>query len=174
MARIIFLAILTFDSQGVLDFCLDGVIAKAIVRNEAVKFGFFYPWEVDGKTSIYSCRTAYDKLRHSKNAPPDEVCRYCFDNRVDNCFYAAMRFNYECQQSFMRRMSQAESDYDMLEEFQRRHKIYDLLDDINRPQIPLWQKRIKCHDLRYYLGDKDYEMGTIPSCVPLGAFTMID
>ena len=174
MARIIFLALLTFDSQGVLDFCLEGVIAKAIVWNEAVKFGLFYPWEVDGTTSIYSCRTAYEKLRYSGNVPPDEVCRYCVDIRADNSFYAAMRFNFECQQSFTRRMSEADGDHAMLEEFQRRHKIYDLLDDVNRPQIPLWQKRIKCYDLKYYLGERDYETGRIPSCVPLEAFTITD
>ena len=74
----------------------------------------------------------------------------------------------------MKRMSNRDCDYDMLEEFQRLHQIYDVLDDINRPQFVLWQKRKKCYKLKLLLGNIDYEIGLIPQCVPLGFFVRID
>ena len=64
--------------------------------------------------------------------------------------------------------------FDLLEEFQRLHRIYDLLDDINRPKNRLWEKRIKCYQLKSLIGEKNFEIGFIPHCVPLSAFKIID
>lgn len=46
------------------------------------------------------------------------------------------------------------------------YRIYDLMDDLTRDTVPLWQKRIKLSELRELLGDKYYFNGCIPPPLP--------
>ena len=173
MLKFLFYLLILFDTQGVLDKYFSHVLLKTWVRYEAVRYGLYYSWEIDDNTSLGSCRRAFSRLGEG-SVPPDEVLRYAIDNKLDNYFYDAMKFNYQCQQHFMRRMSNRSEEFDLLEEFQKLHKIYDILDDINRPQYVLWEKRKKCYQLKILLGDRDYDLGIIPACVPLRAFVVID
>ena len=174
MLRIIFLFLVIFDTNGVLDKYLKHDLFKVWFRNEAINFGWYYWWEVDDSVGLASYRRAFTSLKDGYQVPPDEVCRFAVENQNDNSFYISMKFNYQCQQHLMKVMRHEEKYFDLLEEFQRLHQIYDLMDDINRPQYVLWQKRKKCHKLKILLGEKDYDIGLIPPCVPLDAFVVID
>jgi len=174
--RIIFLFLIAFDTNGVLDRYLTHDLVKVWLRSEAVNFGWYYRWEVDD-LNLNEIRRIHNKLKCYKTVPPDEVIRYVIENFENNSFYTSMCFNYKCQEKLIMRMNfigANDSDFDLLEEFQTLHRIYDLLDDINRPKNKLWEKRINCYDLKMLLGDNNYELGIIPSCVPLSAFKVIE
>src|SRR5574343_534888 len=46
------------------------------------------------------------------------------------------------------------------------YRVYDLLDDLSRDTVPLWQKRIKLSELKDLLGDQMYFNGCIPEPLP--------
>lgn len=175
IASLIFWCFVIFDTGGRFDRFFSHEFLRIWVRNEAVLRGYYYPWE-GMNSGIVEIRRVFVRLKESGGVPPDEVVRFLLDPRNDNFYYDAMCFNYKCQQSLMSVLGFGlrDSDYDLLEEFQRLHRIYDLLDDINRPRNVLWEKRIKCEQLRMMLGVREYENGNIPPCIPLESFRLID
>ena len=69
----------------------------------------------------------------------------------------------------------SEIDYSLiLEELDYLWKVYDLIDDINRPNFYLYQKRIKAYELRILLGDEAFENKIIPNYLPLHLYRVID
>lgn len=53
-----------------------------------------------------------------------------------------------------------------LERISWHYRIYDLMDDLTRETVPLWQKRIKLSELRELLGDRYYFNGCLPPALP--------
>lgn len=46
------------------------------------------------------------------------------------------------------------------------YRVYDLLDDLGRDSVPLWQQRIKLGELYEILGPEMYHAGQIPQPLP--------
>lgn len=62
MLRIIFLFLVIFDTNGVLDKYLKHDLFKVWFRNEAINFGWYYWWEVDDSVGLASYRRAFTSL----------------------------------------------------------------------------------------------------------------
>jgi hypothetical protein len=77
--------------------------------------------------------------------------------------------NRPARDIIMRRISQAEDwvEYDywcrIKEQNDDLYRLYDLLDDLYRPNFTLAQKRVKLVRIRELLGEEAYEAGKIPA-----------
>lgn len=125
---------------------------------------------------LWKISFAIRQIKGEQLASYVEVTRWDTNYNAQNPnYYAeAMEFNRKYEKFLL---SEMEKGYpynitfqESLNETRYIHKIYDILDDINRPQMYLYQKRMRCIRLKYLLGDEAYEAGFIPPCVPIWYF----
>lgn len=179
---LLFWGLILFDGEGSLDHYWAHGLVKLYARSEAIRLGYFYPWDLDYEVDpVHEVRKAFRELRLHPHVPPDEANGFVTEHGNDETrtsFYRMLHFNMSCQQALLRRIDLVgevdEAMYDMLEELQKRHRIYDLLDDLNRSKYKLWQKRLKCHDLKELLKPEDYLSRCYPAIVPVERFVIRD
>lgn len=178
LSALLFWCLILFDGDGRLDKYWAHGLVRDYVRSEGVRLGYFFPWDwEEGMDPVHEVRKAYRELRLKPYVAPDEPGWFIVEQGTEACptsFYRMLNFNLRCQQTFLKRLDGMvvadEWLLDMLEELQRRHRIYDLLDDLNRTKYKLWEKRLKCHDLKLLLSAEDYWGGRYPAIVPVERF----
>lgn len=57
-------------------------------------------------------------------------------------------------------------DVDYQEQLELRYQLYDLLDDLLRPSVPLYRQRQKLARIRELIGEENYAAGRIPPPLP--------
>ena len=160
---------------------------------ELAKYDFFYSLFLKEARDL-------EYFSYTENVSKNEIVRYCRyafsgikDKSIEEAIYVYIYTEnfypntypyFECMKinrnhyeimSKKNPLGLSEIDYSLiLEELDYLWKVYDLIDDINRPNFYLYQKRIKAYELRILLGDEAFENKIIPNYLPLHLYRVID
>ena len=175
----IFWILIIFDTHGRFDKHLDHPLVQIYCKNQAVSMGYLYPWQKSEGNYIGVIRLAFCELRKNPHVEYHEPNRFIIEDSENNQFFKLMQFNASFRCEMMKlaeknRVANYESYLNFLAGLESLNRIYDLLDDLNRPRYALWQKRIKCYELKGFLTKEDYDYGTYPPCVPVWLFWIRD
>jgi hypothetical protein len=114
-------------------------------------------------------RDAQAELLPYKNLPDtDIVWRYSQEDNVPYVDFMAFGWKYLYEQQVGLAWDWQKAEYSRKYiEVSRRIKMYDLMDDMKRPYVYLYRKRIKLMELKEQLGADNYDKLVLPPVVPV-------
>jgi len=152
--------------------------AIVVYESELMQIHYKNHLEID-ENYLYKIYFGYTQLKTEKSLSAGDVQIWLVDcNDTSNVYSVCLAANRQYQEYCQ---TQIEMGYPnnliynkILDETRYIYKIYDMLDDLNRFGLYLWQKRIRCYRLKTLLGDECYEQRYIPPFVPIWRFIKMD
>jgi hypothetical protein len=166
-----------FNNKLVLSMLISWFTANV---TEPIKEIIFVSIEDSGYYWVHECRkipfrqlpkyirdAKSELLPHQDLPTTDDVWRYCQEDNVHYIDFMAYAWNYLKQNEVIFGWSWQKEEYAIRHaEITKRIKMYNLMDDMKRPYIYLYSKRIKLSKLKELLEVKNYEKIVLPPIVP--------